>query len=104
MHGHGSASSGGSTTTAAAEPSFFDANPRLFFLFTAVPPASLLCSLLSVRSASKWFAAWWLYQYVPVSRRAHALGGHALTVYASYASLDDQLFPADGHAARRRSQ
>ena len=91
-----------STSSAAAtdaSPSAWDANPRAFYFLTAGPPMALLLFGMPYRAATIWFIAWTFYQYLPLPKQVHALGARALTVYASYQSLDERLVPHDAEDA-----
>ena len=78
---------------AAAAPPESSLHPGTFHVLTAGPPAVLLCFLLPASKVSTWFALWGLWQYVPLPRGLHVLGGRALTVYGAWRNLNESLVP-----------
>ena len=78
---------------AAVAPESSSLHPRTFHLLTAGPPTVLLCFLLPASKVSTWFALWALWQYFPLPRELHVLGGRAITVYGAWRNLHESIVP-----------
>lgn len=84
--------------SAPTEHTYWDSHPRAFYLLTCGPPLTITAATTSVRSTTTWFAVWGLYQYVPLPKSLHTIGGRVLTMFAAWSNLDDDLFPRGENA------
>lgn len=86
---------------APPEPTIWDSRPGLFHALTAIPPAITLLYVISPDSFIVWLIAWNILRSMlkAQGQAASTLGGHALTVYASYRSIDASGWDLTQHLA-----
>ena len=99
----GTAAAGGGSkkTKPPPEPTIWDSRPGLFHALTAIPPAATLLYVITPDAFMVWLVVWNVLRTMLKSHghAARTLGGHALTIYASYRSLDAKGWDETQHLA-----
>lgn len=84
-----------------ADPSIWDSHPMLFHALAALPPTITCLYVIPPEAFVGWLFAWNCLRMLLQSHgsAARAFGGHLLTVWASYRSVDSKGWDLTQHLA-----